>query len=113
MSLILACVLTVLIETGFFMLCGYRSREKIAVIVCANIVSNLAINLLLSFVIPYSIPAVLALELAVLAFEYAVYALAFARSGRLFLLTLLANLISFAVGGFLMRLIAFLFFRTA
>ena len=108
MSLLLACVLTVLIETGFFALCGYRKGWQIGVIVCANVVTNLALNLLLLFVLPYTVPIVLALELAVLAAEYAIYALAFGRSGRL-LLTMLANLLSFAVGGFLLQLIGALF----
>ena len=109
MSLLLACVLTVLIETGFFALCGYRKGWQIGVIVCANVVTNLALNLLLLFVLPYTVPIVLALELAVLAAEYAIYALAFGRSGRLLLLTMLANLLSFAVGGFLVQLIGALF----
>lgn len=105
MSILLACALTVLIETGFFALCGYHKGEQIAVIVCVNIVTNLTLNLLLRYVLPYTVPAVLALELGVLAVEYAVCALAFGRSGRLFLLIMLANLISFGLGGLLLRLL--------
>ena len=105
MSILLACALTVIIETGFFALCGYRKGEQLAIIVLVNIVTNLTLNLLLRYVLPYNMPVVLALELGVLAVEYAVYALAFGRSGRLFILTLLANLISFGLGGLLLRLI--------
>ena len=63
-----------------------------------------SINLLL-LAIPYNMLTVLALELLVLAAEYAAYALAFGRSGRLFLYTMLANLISFFLGGAILRLI--------
>ena len=105
MRLFLACFLTVVIETAFFALVGYRRKEQLAVVIAANIATNLALNLLL-LVLPYTYPTVLLLELAVLAAEYAAYALAFGRSGRLFLLTMLANLLSFGLGGLLMRLIA-------
>ena len=104
MKLFLACLLTVVIETAFFAAVGYRKKSETAVIIAANIVTNLALNLLL-LAIPYNMLTVLALELLVLAAEYAAYALAFGRSGRLFLYTMLANLISFFLGGAILRLI--------
>ena len=104
MKLFLACLLTVVIETAFFAAVGYRKKAELAVIIAANVVTNLALNLLL-IVIPYNMFTVLALELLVLAAEYLVYALAFGRSGRLLLYTMLANLLSFGLGGLILRLI--------
>ncbi len=98
MSLIAACVLTVLIETPVFLLAGYRSRDEILIVVCANVASNLLLNLTVAYLLPGRIAAAYALELVVLAAEYAAYALAFGRSKKLFLLTLAANCLSFGFG---------------
>ena len=93
MSLVLACTLTVLIETPFFALFGYRSKDEITVTACANVATNLLLNLGLSV---YPGAPVFVAEAAVTLSEYAAYALAFGRSRRLFSLTLAANLLSFA-----------------
>lgn len=93
----LACALTVLIETPFLALFGYRKRDELIVIVCANVITNLLLNLLLAFR-PGAIRAVLLLEAAAVAAEYGIYALAFGRSRRLFLLTLAANALSYTLG---------------
>ena len=97
MTVFLACALTVLIETPFLALFGYRRREELAVIVCANVVTNLLLNLAL-MLLPLPRWSVDPLEAAVVAAEYAVYALAFGRSRRLFLLTLAANCLSYGIG---------------
>lgn len=97
MSVFTACVLTILIETPFLALFGYRSKDEITVIICANAVTNLLLNLgLTMFLIGRGSP-VYAAEIAVALSEYAVYALAFGRSRRLFFLTLAANFLSFAL----------------
>ena len=93
-----ACGLTVLIETGFFLLLGWRERDQIAAVVCANVVSNLLLNLCLYLWIPFNVWTVTLGELLVVAFEYAVYARLCGRSRRLALLTLLANALSFGAG---------------
>ena len=101
MNIFLACALTVVIETLFFVLCGYRTKLKILVVALTNIVSNLVMNLLLlllTYRIGYSTVLVIALEFGVLVFEYVIYALAFGRSSKLFILTAAANLISFTAG---------------
>ena len=85
-----ACALTVAIETGFFLLLGWRDRDRIAAVVCANVVSNLLLNLCLSRWVPFNAWTVALGELLVVVFEYAVYARLCGRSGRLALLTLLA-----------------------
>ena len=98
MILFWACFLTVLIETPFLALFGWRSREELTIIICANVVTNLLLNLSLAFFLPITVPVIAFLESAAVLAEYAVYALAFGRSGRLFLLTLLANGLSFGLG---------------
>ena len=71
---LIACGLTVLIETGFFLLLGWRERDQIAAVVCANVVSNLLLNLCLYLWIPFNVWTVTLGELLVVAFEYAVFA---------------------------------------
>ena len=93
-----ACALTVGIETGFFLLLGWRDRDRITAVVCANVVSNLLLNLCLNRWVPFNAWTVALGELLVVVFEYAVYARLCGRSRRLALLTLLANALSFGAG---------------
>lgn len=97
MILFAACALTVLIETPFLMLFGYRDRDAVTVIVCANVISNLLLNLVRAFFLPQS-AAVYPLEAAVVVGEYLIYRAAFGGSRRLFALTLAANCLSYALG---------------
>ena len=98
MSLFLACILTVLIETPFLALFGYRDRYALTVTVCVNVITNLTLNLALRLWIPASGLSVLIGELAVVGAEYALYRIAFGERRRLFLLTLSANVLSFGLG---------------
>ena len=98
MSFLIPCALTVLLETPVFYLAGYRSRDEFIVVVCANVVTNLLLNLTATYLLPGRLAAAYSLELVVVAVEYAVYALAFGRSKRLFLLTLAANCLSCCFG---------------
>lgn len=103
MTLLLVCALTVLIETPLFFAAGYRDRDSLLVVVCANIVSNLTLNLCVRLLFPERGAAEYALEATAVAAEYAVYSLAFGRSRRLFLLTLAANCLSYGIGLLLFR----------
>ena len=47
-DLLLACLVTVIVETALFWLFGYRSRDEILVVVCTNVITNLLLNLVLS-----------------------------------------------------------------
>ena len=97
--LLLACFLTVLVETALFVLFGYRSKDDLTIVACANIVTNLTLNLLLAFVFPYDAHFwVLPLEVTVVLAEYLIYAKAFGASKKLFLQTLAANVLSFVLG---------------
>lgn len=97
MSFLIACVLTVAIETPFLMLFGYRDRNAVTIIVLVNVITNLLLNLILALA-GFSRPLALGLECAVVAAEYAVYVLAFGRGWRLFGLTLAANVLSCGMG---------------
>lgn len=100
MSLYIACALTVVIETAFLALCGYRSAAFITVCVCANTATNLSINLAvgpLSGVVNITF-FIYVLEAVAVAAEYGVYALLLGPSRRLFLLTAAANALSYGAG---------------
>ena len=100
----LACLLTVLIEGAFFALLGYRDRFSLTVIVCANVITNLLLNLSIYYVFSGQPGAwIYLMEAAVVAAEYAVYAVAFGRSPKLALLTLAANILSYGIGIALFR----------
>ena len=98
MNIFLVCALTVLIETPFLALFGYRARDELTVIVCANVLTNLLVNLSLALFLPANAMSIFILESAAVLMEYTAYALAFGRSQRLFLLTLAANCLSFGLG---------------
>ena len=100
--ILLACLLTVVLEGAFLALWGYRDSFSLTVIVCANVITNLLLNLALwSF--PGAYAWILPLEASVVAAEYAVYAVAFGKSWKLFFLTLAANCISFGIGLLIFR----------
>ena len=97
--ILLACLLTVVIEGAFLAAVGYRDRFSLTIVVCANVVTNLLLNLLLWLVPGLGAPVcVLLLEACVVASEFAVYAYAFGASWKLFLLTLAANCLSYGAG---------------
>ena len=98
MRIFLACALTVLIETPFLALFGYRKRDEVIIVVCANVVTNLLLNLLLWRVPSLYGPAVYGLEALVVAAEYGIYRLAFGPRRGLFWLTLAANALSYGLG---------------
>ena len=98
MSLLLACALTVLIETPYLALFGYRDRYALTVTVCVNVITNLTLNLCLRYFLPLTVPSVLCGEIAVVAAEYVLYRIAFGKRRGLFWLTLSANVLSFGLG---------------
>ena len=101
MRLLLACALTVAIETLFFLLIGWRSRRFLLLCVSANALTNLCLNLLILLLDRLGIRwgfLVLPLELLVVAAEYAIYTIARPRGWKLLLLTLSANALSYCIG---------------
>ncbi len=95
----LCCLLTVLIEGVFFFLLGYRDRDSITVIVCANVITNLLLNLAILFLFSGA-PGlwIYPMEAAVVAAEFVIYAFAFGAGWKVFFLTLAANCISYGFG---------------
>ncbi len=100
MILFVCAALTVIIETPWMYLWGIRKRDEILLVVCVNIASNLLLNLVLSLCfVGRDVGAYIYLfESLVLALEYAVYALAFSPSWKLFFITLGANCLSYCLG---------------
>lgn len=97
----IACLLTVIVETAFFLLIGYRSKSFVIICVCVNAATNLSLNLIIWFLYGLNVnltAAVYPLEAIVVAVEYLIYSALEGFSGKLFLLTLSANLLSYCAG---------------
>ena len=108
-SLFVACVLTLLIETPFLMLCGYRRGDKVLLIVCVNTATNLTMNLCFLLFLPYTALSLAIAETLVVLAEFAAFSAAWGRSLRLFFLTLAANALSFGLGLLVLKPILRLF----
>jgi hypothetical protein len=93
----LPALLTAAVEMLFFSALGYHSRDAIIVIICTNILANVTVNAVFSL-IGWKLPEAYLAELLVAAAEYAIFACAFGRSKKLFLLTLAANALTFGLG---------------
>jgi hypothetical protein len=94
-----ACILTVFLETGIFYLLGYRKKDDVTIVVCANVITNLVLNLTIAWFFPGGPGSfLLLLEIAVVIAEYLIYAKAFGATNRLFGQTLAANVLSYAAG---------------
>ena len=91
------CLLTVVIETVFFVLFGYRGKDTLIVLICTNILTNVALNITAA-ITGWEPPGAYLAEIAVVAVEYAIFARAFGPSKKLFWLTLAANALTFALG---------------
>lgn len=100
MILFLYAFLTVLFETPWMALWGYRKRDEILLIISVNVLTNLLLNL--SLVLCFSGQnigmLIYLLEAIVVAAEYIIYAIPFGFSAKLFLVTLSANCISYGLG---------------
>ena len=94
-----ACLLTVLLETGLFYLLGYREKDELMIVACANVVTNLTLNLTIALFLSGG-PGfwLVLLEAIVVIAEYLIYASAFGASKKLFLQTLAANVLSYGAG---------------
>ena len=93
-----ACVLTVVIETVFMYLVGYRTRNIITIIVFTNVLTNLILNLIIILFYITDLTTVILLETAVVISEYFIYAHFEGHSRKLFVLTLAANVITYVTG---------------
>ncbi len=104
MSLYAACGLTMLMETGYFLLRGYRGRDFVLLCLAANAATNLSLNLLLSL-LGRPLWLIVLLELTAVGLEYAVYRPAVGRDKPLLADTLAANALSLFLGSPLLRLL--------
>lgn len=93
----LCCALTIALELLFFAFTSYRRRRYFMLLcIAVNAATNLTLNLILRG--RGTLPVILLLEALVVIIEYAIYAAAYGRSGKLLLLTFGANLLSFLTG---------------
>ncbi len=102
MSLYLACGLTMTIETAYFFLTGYRERYFLIICLAINAATNLTLNLILQKT-GVQIGFVILAEITVITVEYAVYCLASKPSKSLLINTAIANVLSFSIGGILLK----------
>ncbi len=94
-----ACILTVGLEAGLFYLLGYRKKDDVTIVACANVITNLVLNLTIAMCFPGGPGSWLALmEILVVIVEYVIYARAFGATNRLFGQTLTANILSYVAG---------------
>jgi hypothetical protein len=101
MTMFLACLLTIVIETLFFAVVGYRNRVFLLLCALSNAVTNLSLNLLLQLLYMLGADltiAVYPLEALAVAAEYWIFAAVRGRSLRLLLLVLAANALSYGAG---------------
>ena len=105
-----ACIMTVIIETVFFRLFGWRGRTELVIVMLVNVITNVSLNLIISLLPDvYGSFWLIILELAVVAAEYLIYRSAFGPSGRLLPVTFFANVLSFLLGAFLLERVFLLF----
>ena len=100
--LLIPAALTVIIETAFFFLAGYREKWFYALCAAVNLMTNLTLNLILSALLflrqDIMNMVLICLELLVVAAEYLCYSAALGKGKRLLLMTFAANLTSFLLG---------------
>ena len=104
MRLYLVCFLTMAIETAYFLLIGYRERSFLIVCLAGNLATNLTLNLCIRF-FEMRFWLVLLGEIAVVAFEYVIYLAVIGPKRRLLLHTVFANMLSFCVGGMILKVL--------
>lgn len=101
MRLLTACALTIVIETLFFLLIGWRDRRFLLLCISANALTNLCLNLLIWLLMTLGFwhgILVLPLELLVVAAEFCIYGIVRRRDLRLLGLVFAANALSYSVG---------------
>lgn len=100
MMFFICAALTVIIETPWMYLWGYRKRDEILLVICVNVVSNLLLNLGLSLGFAgREVGALIYLfEAIVVAGEFALLSLAFRPTWKLFFIILGANCLSYVLG---------------
>ena len=112
MNWALAAILTALVETVFFRLCGYKEKRALILVALVNLLTNLAMNLLLGLLPGTDFglagrltPAAASAEAAVVACEYLLLAPELGRGRRLLILCLIANCLTLGLGLILARLL--------
>jgi hypothetical protein len=100
---LVALALTVVLEGGVAFLFGLRERRLLLAVVMINVLTNITLNYLLLVLgylrIPAPIALIVALEAGVVLVEWRLMVYAFRMpAGRLLLLSVAANALSFSAG---------------
>jgi len=95
----IACLTTVVVETLFFYVCGYKKCEDIFIIICCNVLTNLILNLVIQIVF-HGAPGghIYWMEALVVLSEFWIYCAAFGRNFKLLLFVLTANCMTYGIG---------------
>jgi hypothetical protein len=100
---LLALLLTVAIEGTVAWLFGFRTGRTLLAVAMINCITNPILNFLLLFLawlgVEVRLPLVVLLEIPVVVIEWGMYVYVFGHpKGRLFLLSLTTNVVSFLAG---------------
>lgn len=103
LSLLIAVVLTLVLEGIVFLVFNYRQRSFWEVFALVNIATNILLNitvylLQVVFINIESFYYIIPLEVVVVLSEWLVYCMFLGNKKQLFLVTLIANIFSFIVG---------------
>ena len=112
LSFFINIILTVIIETSFFYMFGYRTKKFILVCVIINILTNISLNLILYFFFKdssYYYLYALIFELIVILIEATSYMVFNKKDYKLIPLTVSSNALSFLVGCMFYYLMFYLF----
>lgn len=97
--LLAAAALTILIETVFYIVVGYRSRVFLTACVLINFITNVPLNFTLALMPEnWGLILLCPLEIAIIFIEWGVLRLFTTKRRGLAALVFLANLLSFTVG---------------
>ena len=108
---LICCMLaTAVIETAFFLLCGYKDRRTLMYVFFINLLSNLLLNfkflpLLLEPFLKWWI--ILAYETVVIVFEFILLGFRTGWKSKIFGLLIIANILSYGTGELYYRLVYF------
>jgi hypothetical protein len=98
-NILLAAVLTIIIETAFLFAVGYRNRLFVLACVLINFVTNIILNCTL-LIIPVFLSRILVylFEVVIVIIEWGVLSFFTQNKRKLLVCVLLSNLLSFSIG---------------
>jgi len=102
--MIYAALITVIVETLFFVIVGYRQKIFIIYCILVNLFTNISLNLIVNLLFRVGVQRlflsifIYPLEVGVVLTEYYLFKRLLGGSKKLFLLTFCANILSYSLG---------------